>query len=274
MGFVFSGGSITPPWGLEAAKGNIPEVSTINKYGQNKEIDSGVTADIWSGGRTLGALPAGSSLLWVAPTAAAKHDITSTSTSDDGDPVGVGARTVRVFGLPDWDTAEINELITMNGTGDVETANDYVIIYRMKVETKGATGVNVGTITATAKSPSATTVTARIEVGTGQTLMAVYGIPSTQDMCLTQYKAAIKKGVTAAASVDVLLLVNPTPATELLNFLCKDTLGLLTQGTSALITPFDPPKVIEGPAIIKIQAVSSTNDMSVSAGFDGVVVTK
>ena len=52
--------SIAPlDYGLEAARGNITGVKTINKYGKNIEIDAGTTADIWSGGLATG----GSSLI-------------------------------------------------------------------------------------------------------------------------------------------------------------------------------------------------------------------
>ena len=217
-------------------------------------------------------MPAGTSLIWVAPTAAAKHDITSTSTDDDGNPVGDGARTIRIFGLPDWDTAEVTEDITMNGTGTVETANSYVIIYRMQVLTKGATSSNVGTITATAKSPSATTVTARVEVGKGQTQMAIYGIPSTQKFYIDRLYANMNKQGGASGQVDVTLLVNPEPDAELTNFINRHTFGLEKTGTTAFFISFTTPKVIDGPAIIKVQVSSATNDMDVSAGFDGVKV--
>ncbi len=257
---------------LALAQGQVPGQTTINKFGRNTEIDSTVTADIWNGGHTVGALPAGTSLIWVAPTAAAKHNIVSTSTSDDGDPVGVGARTVRIFGLPDWDTAEVTEDITMNGETNVETANSYVIIHRMRVLTKGATSSNVGTITATAKAPSATTVTARIEVGKGQTQMAVYGIPSTQKLYLYFLYTYANKAGGATALADVSLLYNPEPDVQLTNFLTKHTKGLMTAGTSGVPHPFSPPKKFAGPGILKVQVLNGTNDMDISAGFDGIVV--
>ena len=257
---------------MAAAQGGISGTSTINKFGRNTEIDSNATADIWDGGKTVGALPAGTSLIWVAPTAAAKHDITSTSTDDDGSPMGDGARTIRIFGLPDWDIAEVSEVITMNGTGNVETTNNYVIIYRAQVLTKGATNVNVGTITITAKSPSATTITARIEVGKGQTQMAIFAIPSIQKFYIDRFYANVNKAGGASGQVDVALLVNPEPDAELTNFLTKHTFGLEKVGTTAFLIPFTTPKTIDGPAIIKVQVASATNDMDVSAGFDGLVV--
>lgn len=266
-----------PVWGslgfaLNLAAGNITGLESINKFGRNTDVDAAVTADIWDGGKTVGALPAGTSLIWVAPTAAAVHNIVSTSASDDGAPVGVGARIVRVYGLPRWTSAEISEDIILNGVGDVATDSSYVIIHRMEVLTKGATNVNVGTITATATAPSATTVTARIEVGKGQTQMAIRGIPSIKTAYIGRIYANINKAPGAAALTDIALLANTSPDTELINFLVKHTFGLQTVGTSAFTISYYTPKVIAGPAIIKMQAFSGTADMDVSAGFDLILV--
>jgi hypothetical protein len=248
---------------LEVARGNISGMFSVNKFGRNTEIDSGVTADVWDGGNTGDV-----SLAWVAPTQARTHTIASTSASDtDG---GVGARRLRLFGLPDWDTAEISEEIVMNTGSPPVTTNSYVIIHRMQVLTKGATNVNVGTITATATSDA--TVTAQIEPGQGQTQMAIYGIPSTQTMYIGRLYGNVNKAGGAAGLIDVSLRINPEPQNELLNFLVKHTFGLQTVGTSALTINYYTPKIFTGPAIIKVQAVSGTDNMDISAGFDGVLV--
>lgn len=253
---------------LEIAQGNVSGKTAVNKFGRNIEIDSGVTADIWDGGHTLAS--GGVSLIWVAPTQARIHDIVSTSASDDGSPVGVGARTVRVYGLTDWDTAEVSEDITLNGTTNVPTVNAYVIIHRMEVLTKGATSCNVGVITATAQTDN--TVTAQIQAGNGQTEMAIYGVPSTQKAYISGFYGEINKAGGAAGVVDTCLLENPEPDSELTNFLIKHRFGLQTVGTSAYSHPFNPYKKVEGPAIIKISVASGTNNMDVSAGFDLILV--
>lgn len=248
---------------VEVARGNIAGVSSVNKFGRNIEIDSGVTADVWDGGHT-----ADESLLWVAPTQARTHTIASDSASDtDG---GVGARRLKVFGLTDWDTAEVNEEIVMNTGSPPVTVNAYVIIHRMFVTNKGATNVNVGTITATATGDA--TVTAQIRPGQGQTQMAVYGIPSTQTAYMGRLYGNVNKAGGAAGLIDVSLRVNPEPQNELLNFLVKHTFGLQTVGTSALTINYYTPKTIAGPAIIKVQALSGTDNMDLSAGFDMVLI--
>jgi len=248
---------------LSVARGNVAGQSSLNKFGQNIEVDSGVVADIWDGGHT-----ADESLIWVAPTAARTHQITSDSANDTSG--GTGCRTLRVYGLTDWDTNEVNEDITMNGTANVATSNSYVIIHRMHTLTKGATASNVGTITATADSDS--TVTAKIRPTLGQTLMAIYGVPSTQTLYIGRIYANANKAGGAAGLFDFKLLYNPEPDAELTNFLIKHTFGLQTVGTSAFLVPYFVPKKFAGPGILKIQCISGTNNMDISSGFDGILV--
>jgi hypothetical protein len=235
-------------------------MSSVNKFGRNIDIDASATADIWDGGHT-----GDESLIWVAPTQARTHDITSSSASDDGSNGGVGARTIRIYGLTGWSTAEVSEDITMNGTANVATSNAYVCLHRMKVLTKGATNVNAGVITATAQTDG--TVTAQIRAGEGQTQMAILGIPSTQTAYMTQLY-----GNTNNNNARFTLLFNPEPDSELLNFLVKHTWSVLAGGTSSYIHPFNPPKVFEGPGIIKVQGYSGAANTDVSAGFDLIVV--
>jgi len=244
---------------VDVALGKIPERSSVNKFGRNIEIDNNVTADIWDGGHTGDV-----SLIWAAPTQARTHTIASTSASDtDG---GAGARTLQLFGLTSWDTAEVSETVTMNTAAPPVTANSYVIIHRMKVLTKGATNTNVGIITATATSDA--TVTAKIRVGQGQTQMAIYGVPSIQTALMGRLYASVNKAGGASGLVDINLLANPEPDTELTNFLTKQTFGLQTGGTSAHNVPYYVPKKFPGPTIIKVQCTSGANDMDVSGGFD------
>jgi hypothetical protein len=249
---------------LEIAQGAIPGQSSVNKFGRSTNVDSGVDTDIWDRANTTD-----DDDIWTAPTQAHTHQIKSTSGSDDGDPAGVGAQTLRIFGLTSWDTKEVSEDIVLNGVANVPTVNQYVIIHRMRVLTKGATSVNVGVITATADTDA--TVTAQINAGEGQTQMAVYGIPRGVTAYLTGYYFSVIKAA-AAVRVSTALLVNPTPDVELLNFLVKHTLALDTTGTSYFDHQFRPYFKINGPAIIKCQGNATANDTDVSSGFDLILV--
>lgn len=243
--------SITKEFSLAVPEGSVTGYYSVNKFGRNTDVDTAIE-DIWDGGGT-----------WVAPTTARIHNIASTSASDASG--GVGARTIQVYGLTSWSSAEVSETVTMSGVSNVATSNSYVIIHRMKVLTKGATNVNVGTITATAVTDA--TVTAQINASEGQTQMAIYGIPSTQTAFVTGYYASINKA-NASGALDVGLQFNPEPDTELTNFQIKHTQGLIAQGSSLFSHKFSPYNSFSGPGIFKITAIGSTNNFDVSAGFD------
>jgi hypothetical protein len=247
------------------ARGLEANCKSVNKFGGNAEIDSGNTADIWSRGLQTG----GSSLIWVAPTQARTHTIASTDADDT--TAGDGARTVKIWGLTSWTTTEVNETVTMNTGSPPVTSNSYVIIHRMEVITSGGVGgtKNQGLITATATGDG--TVTAAIEAGEGRTFMAIYGIPSGETMYIDEIGSSVNKAGGAAGLIDFELLVNNEPDAQLLAFQHQHHWGHQTVGTSAVIIPFTTEKVIVGPAIIKIQAISGTDNMGVSAWFNGTV---
>jgi len=246
---------------LEVSRGKIAGISGVNKFGRSTDVDNGVKTDIWDRANAADAQP-----IWVAPTSAVIHNIVSSSASDDGSPPGTGARTIEVFGLTDFDTKEVSETITLNGITNVPTVNSYVVIHRMEVLTKGATNVNVGTITATGVG-GGNPITAQINIGEGQTLMAIYAIPSVQIAFMTNFYLSVQ---TVASGKEIIgrLLSNREPQNELLNFDTKHVLGIGGSGTTADQHFLLPYKKFEGPCIIKMQAVGDADGMDVSSGFD------
>lgn len=144
------------------AQGKDPNNSSVYKFGRNGAVGS-TEVLIWDG--------AG---LFTLPTSAGTVTVTSDSGSD-AFPAGIGARTVRVFGL-DTDYNEVNEVVNIGGTS---TAT-FLRVYRAWVETAGTItpliGGNVGTITIT---HNGTTLTiAQILPKKGQTLMSIFTIPA------------------------------------------------------------------------------------------------
>ena len=251
---------------LEIAAGTYPNYKAVNKFGRAPAGGQTTATDIWD---RANATP--TQQIWVAPTQARVHAIVSTDDTDGktASPNSVGARTLRVYGLTSWDAAEVYEDITLTGTDAVNTTNSYVIIHRMKVLTHGATKINAGIITAQAATDNS--YTAAIIIGQGQTQMAIYGIPSTQTAYMpSYYGSAIKAAAACRGSVE--LFVNQTPDSELINFTVKHTNGWDTAASNYIRHEFNPYFKIAGPAIIKIQAISSAADTDFSAGFDLILV--
>lgn len=255
----------TRDYGLEVSRGRIAGVTVIEKFGHAPAGVQTTATDIWI---LADATP--TQQIYIAPTAARVHAIVSTSTSDAS--AGVGARTVRVSGLTDWDTAEVTETVTMNGTTPVNTSNSYVIINRIKVLTSGTTSINVGTITATAATDS--TISAVIAVGYGQTQQCIVGIPSTQSLYLISLSGSINDNA-AQSRLDMKLMVNESPNVSPLNvlFITKHEMAIQNSGNSFVQMMFDIPYKVTGPAIVKLQGVASAADIDAYGKFTGYLIT-
>lgn len=253
-------------FGLEVSLGNVAGYQTVNKFGEANDCDSGVLTDIWDGadGTT-------STDIWVPPTAARLHDLVSTSVDDNS--TRQGAKTIRVYGLTDWDTAEISEDIIMNGTTTVTTVNSYVIIHRIKVLTWGTIGSNAGVITATAQVDG--TVTAAVLTGNNQTQMCIYGVPSVQDLRVSKFLASLVKGTGTTQRGNGEVLTMTDPATNVANntaWTNKENF-LLVEGNAPWEHDYDNvPKKFNGPCIVKIQVFTDANNVTVIGGFDAFLV--
>ncbi len=262
----------TTDFGLEVAKGNISGHFAVNKFGrapdgvQTAAVSAGGT-DIWDRADAGATQP-----LWIAPTSNRLHAIASSSDLDGktAAPSSLGARTIEVFGLQTWGTNETSETVTLDGTTSVNTVSSYVIVHRLKVLTHGSSGPNVGTITATAAVDG--TVTAQIDPMTGQTEMAIYGVPSTQKAYMTSFdiNAHNTGNPSTVIEVDFDMLVNEHPDVDSTGaaFIIKANMGMIMTGSTVFTKAFDPPLEIPGPAIIKFNAISTQLDTEAVAEFD------
>ena len=254
---------VTDPM-MDISDGVVVGRKTVNKFGRAPSGVQTTKTDIWD---RADATP--TQQIWLAPTAARIHTIQSDSASDVSG--GVGATTVVVSYMADWNTAETTETVSGNLNAGIAMSNAAVMIHRMVVTPQASsTSTNVGTITATAATD--TTITAQINPGEGQTQMAIYGIPSTQTLNVKNFYATINKAAGVVGTINFSALVNPNPDVQTLAFLVKNTRGLQSTGSSEGSFTFDPPWKITGPAIIKIEGIASAADIEASAGFNGVLV--
>ena len=251
---------------LEVSKGKIPGHSAVGKFG---EAPSGVqtsATDIWS---RANATP--TQQIWLAPTAARVHTISSDSAADVSG--GAGTTSVTVFYLVDWDTAEKSEVLS----GDIDTgiamAEAAVMINRMIAtpqSTSTGPGPNKGTIIATAATDG--TITSVILPDEGQTEQAIYGFPSGYKVYIDRWSGGIDKAQGSPASADFQIRFNPNPDVQTLAFIRKRDSSVQSTGTSKFENRYTHDNQLVGPGIVKIQAIASAADVDGYSEFELILV--
>ena len=251
---------------LEMSKDKIPGHTAVGKFG---EAPSGVQTsptDIWS---RANATP--TQQIWLAPTAARVHTISSDSAADVSG--GTGTTSVEVFYLVDWDTAEKSEVLAGDINAGIAMAEAAVMINRMIASPQSTSvgpGPNIGTIIATAATDG--TITSVILPGEGQTEQAIYGLPSGYTAYIDRWSGGIDKAQGAAASADFQVRYNPNPDVQTLAFIRKRHSSVQSTGTSKFENRYKHDNKLVGPGIIKIQAIASAADVDGYSEFDLTLV--
>ena len=149
---------------LAVARGMVPSVSSVRKFGRNEEIGT-VEETVWTGGG-----------LWPFPESASAVRIEAGGHADDT-AAGDGARSITIVGLDEnWN--QVTETIATNGVlaSDPTTAT-FIRVYRAYVEDVGTYGA-ASTADIRIESTTALVTCMIIAAGLGQTQMAVYAIPA------------------------------------------------------------------------------------------------
>lgn len=250
---------------LLVSQGLVPGVASIIQVGRAPSGIQVTQTDVWSRADSVATQQ-----IWIPPTTARIHNINSTSASDT--PGGIGATAVVVYGLTSWSTAEVSEVVVLNGVANVPTANAYVIIHKLTAVGQATTtnvGVNVGILRATAVTDA--TITAQIDAAQGTTQMAIYGIPSTKSLYIKSFWADMNDS-TGASRVDIQLRINLNPNVQRFGFISGANILLQNQGSSGISNNLQITNPIPGPAIIKAQGIGNTADLDVTAGFSAYLI--
>ena len=239
---------------LNIARGKVPGYSVIHKFGHNPSITTATDPeDIWDGGG-----------IWVAPTQARIHQLTSTS-AEDGAVGLTGALTMQVQGLDRGFNLQ-EETLILNGQANVPTKFLHIMIHRMFILTAGSTGWNVGDITATADTDG--TVTAQINAQNNQTGMALYQIASGAKGYMTNFYGSLADSQGGGANVDIEMIVKPFGGVNNV----KQFHGLVAAGAAHFNHLFPVPMEIEGKAIVKMRVKTTSATAVVSAGYDLILI--
>lgn len=153
-------GSIDHDYKYDVSLGLVSDTSAWNKFGYNLDIDTGTTEVIAAFGGTY------------TPMATAEV-LTFVSTSTDDASGGIGARQITVVGVG-GDGLPLTEVVTMNGTTNVNTTNTWFGVNRVFVSSAGTGGINAGVITGTSSTYS---TQAEVPAGEGVTQQAIFTVP-------------------------------------------------------------------------------------------------
>ena len=130
-------------------------------------LGTAAATPIWEGTTSSGGL-------YVPPSSAVTMTIASTSANDVASSSGAAA--IQINGL-DANFNMLSEIVQLNGTTGVTTANKYLRINGMFVTSVGATnttGYNAGNISC----KNSTNLYAQINAGIGQTQMSIFTVPN------------------------------------------------------------------------------------------------
>ena len=238
----------TTDFSLEVAQGKVEKFSQVNKFGENGDVASGTTEDIWDGGGT-----------YVWPTTA---DITHVSMSVD--QAAAQGETIEVQGL------DVNWVLTVQDVVLDETDTTTAValttalrrIFRMKVNSSAVLDQDLA-----AHDVGDTQDYAIILAGNNQTLMSLYTIPAGKTGYIRKFYASL-----AASSVrdpdSVLIRSWARDNTNGYAFQLKHSLNLDKGGTTAFERTFDPPLKMPEKTDMRMTAYAEGAPAYVSSGFD------
>jgi hypothetical protein len=170
MSYITDLGYDTSTFFLEAARGNIPGVQTVHKFGSNPNV-GGTEEDVWA---------AGGKYNWMQ--GAEQLRIFSSDAADQS--AGTGCRSIKVIGL-DADFSQVSSVVALSGTSTVTSTATMVRVVRAYAETVGTyTGSNIGNLTVA--SPTYGNV-AYIEAARGQTQLSMYTVPKNKTAALVDF---------------------------------------------------------------------------------------
>ncbi len=155
-------------WFQSVSEGEIPGYSTMEKFGENPDIDTGTSPeDVWDGGDLAGA-----GIYTFSTTA----DIDSVSSSNAGD-----TQDITIIGL-DANWAEVTQTVTLNGQIRVALTTSLIRVYRAynanSTNFAGNVSVYVNTALTAGVPTDVTKIRAYVRIGNNQTLMCIYTIPA------------------------------------------------------------------------------------------------
>jgi hypothetical protein len=215
---------------------------------------NGYNADIDAGSEDLH--PGGGDMFFA--TAAATTTVVSSDVNDDGNPVGTGARTIRVVGLDANDRIK-SETATMNGTSVVTLTTEFKRVWYAEVMTFGSGLANAGTIDVKHSSD----ILCRIAIGANRSEHASFTAPSKLDFPQCHIKHIYGS-----------LMNAPTSGIVVFNLLTrksgepwKTRAKFATYSTASVAVNLDVDISLEPGEDVKLRGTATVNNSEVAGGL-------
>jgi hypothetical protein len=243
--------NVGQPFDLKVTQGLIDGHSSVDKFGENPEIDTGTTPeDIWE----LGGL-----YNYDADGTAPIVSLVSDNASDTID--------IEVQGL-DIDGELVSQIVTLNGTNRVALTTPLWRVFRMfnadNVDLVGTCYCYVGT----GGVPTAANTRAIIENGNNQTLMALYTVPNGKVGFLYRGEIGASRVQTAGAIQAAYFSRRYGKV-----FRVKKRVDITNQGSSIYQDDRSFPDIIPGLTDITLRVESvSANNCGVFGTFDILLI--
>lgn len=241
---------------LECALGRRQGATVWNKFGYNTDVDTASAEVVAAFGG-----------LWVPLTTASTLRFVSTSTDDDGSPAGIGANSLVVWGV-DANRDQQIEVVTLNGTTNVDTVSTWLGINRVAIYLAGSSLANVGNITVTAVTGGATQ--AYLPAGEGTTQQLIYHT-AADHQALVEYIVLNAQKFAAGTNPIVTFRMWVFSAVSNARYeVMRQTVDTDITGTIILKPPV--PFIIGEKSCLWIQATTTQDNTSVSGRFSLIEV--
>lgn len=259
---------------LEASKDLVPKHSVINLRGQNTDVDTSTVPETVTG---LGSIYEFITYDTSAPNNGAQYlKVSSTSTDDTFS--GSGAMRVLLEGL-DENFKQISEVVPMNGTGSVSTAQRFLRLNSIVLDCAGSGEKNVGTI-AVVNSAAASHTLGTIRPGEGKMHQAVFTVPANHSAYILEIQGSMSRSSAAGVAILSLITREPKQRTTLSGFfgenmvrLTHHSLSLQDDGNRIFNKLFALPiKVPQLSDILVDCTYVSANNTSVNADLSIILV--
>ncbi len=239
-------------YGLDIQRGLIEKIGVVHIFGRNPNVPgNGSFEDIWNGSATYTGFNA---------TQAETITVSSTS-ADDVNVTGTGAWLLQIVGL-DANYNEINEIIALNGTNDVTSANEYIRCYTAIVLTAGADGYNVGVINGF-QSVTTTNQFFSVPETSNRTLVCAYTVPANKKAYVTGGFATLAGKSNAGSEIKVSVRY-PNSVFQVVEWF-----AISGSGNSYVYRDFEIPLLgVPTGTDIRVQADSNQNNTGIAAGLE------